>query len=52
MQGEDLFGTPPRGALYGQEIELLTFRGELDWDRDGLPGLPPDHTDLDLAVAG
>ncbi len=28
------------------------FRREPDGDRDCLPGLPPDHADLDLAVAG
>src|SRR5882762_2619655 len=39
-------------ALHGQKVNLLTFQDEPDRDRDRPPGLPPDHADLDLAVAG
>ena len=48
-----MLGVPMRfRALHGQEVELLAFEHEPDWGRDCPPGLPPDHADLDLAVAG
>src|ERR1700688_1926726 len=39
-------------ALHWQEVDLFPFQHEPDWDRDRLPGLPADHADLNLAVAG
>src|ERR1035438_1970211 len=39
-------------AVHGQKIQTLAFQHEPDRDRDCLPRLPPDHANLDLAVAG
>src|ERR1017187_4233572 len=39
-------------ALHGQKVELLAFQNEPDRNRDCLPGLSPDHANLDLPVAG
>jgi len=39
-------------ALHGEKVELLSFQHEPDRNRDCLPGLPTNHADLDLAVAG
>src|ERR1035437_3446697 len=44
---------PPRlRTLHREQVELLAFQHEPDRDGDRAPGLPPDHADLDLSVAG
>src|ERR1019366_7917833 len=40
------------GAAHGQKVELLALQHGPDRNRNCISGLPAEHADLDLAVAG